>query len=306
MTFDLPDTNQDRYFHLCSDGALTPQFIRSDDDFRSAFNLIGVCAANSGITILAFSIEDTHLHLLACSTYTSCKTFKSMFEDSWDHHIARKRGTLKGADIEIEIIPVDSRDYLMSVGTYTIIQPTKDGKRILPYDYRWGTGSMYFRPDGHVPIWCKNEDGTIAETVAVENLSTRTVRRMLCSRRPVPGDWRICQGLLLPDNYVDTSHYEQIYQTPNCFRVFMASNRSRDQVVQEHIAAYRGVSLDDAEAHQVFRDLMMSLYGFKDVRRLNAEQRIGVAQRLWKIHRLAIRQIAALVRLPYQEVCKYV
>ena len=306
MTFDFADTVQNPFYHLCSDGALTPRLIESEDDFRSAFNLIGVCAANSRIRILSYSIEETHLHLLVCSTYPSCKLFKSMFEESWDHHVARKRGTLKGADIEIEIIPVDSRDYLMNVGTYTIIQPTKDGKGVLPYDYRWGTGSMYFRPEGHVPIWCRNEDGSIADTVAVESLSTRAVRRILCSRRQVPGGWRLCQGLLLPDNYVDTGLYEQIYQTANCFRVYMASNRSREQAVRERIAAFRGVSLDDAEAHQVFSDLMLRLYGFKDVRRLNAEQRIGVAQQLRKIHRLALRQIAALVRLPYQEVCKYV
>jgi len=305
MTTDFYGADRSGYFHLCSDGSLTPQFLTCDEDYRAAFNLIGVCAANCAATILSFSLEDTHLHLLLYGTRESAVEFKMIYEESWVHHVGRVRGSREGADIEFDIIPVENRDYLMSVGTYTIIQPTKDGKQIMPYDYRWGTGSMYFRVAGHRPLWLTDSAGSSIVPVQASSLPVLELRDLLCSHRPIPGEWLLCDGLLLPDNYVDVSHYEQIYRTANCFRVYLASSRNRDQAVQERIAAFRGVALEDAEARLHCKEISKELFGFTDVRRLNAQGRIMLAQHLHRRLRLSSRQIASLVRLPYSEVCKY-
>ena len=294
------------YFHLCSDGALTPRFITSQEDFRTAFNLIGVCAANADVTVLAFSIEDTHLHSLLYGTKSECVKFKTNYEESWSHHIGRVRGSRRDAAIELELIPIDSIDYLMNVGTYAIFQPTKDGKQVMPYDYYWGTGSMYFRVSGHRSIWSLDEQGERIPPVKAGDLSRHELKRIICSHRPVPPEWLICNGILLPDNYVDTDHFEQIYRTANCFRVFLGNNRNKDQLIHERIAAFRGITIDDSEARQLTHNLAKKLFGFVDIRRLDAHQRIILAQELRKQFRLSARQIASLSLLPYPEVCKYI
>jgi len=294
------------FYHLCSDGNLTPQFIVCEDDFRVAFNLVGVCAANSDVNVLSFSIEDTHLHALLLGTKAGCVEFKTQYEESWTHHVGRIRGTRRGADIELELLLIDSQDYLMNVGAYTIYQATKDGKRVMPYDYFWGTGSMYFRRKGHASIWITDDNGEPCQTVRVGDLSERTRSRILCSRLPVPDSWLLCNGILLPENYISVGRYEDIYNTPNCFRVFQGNNRNRDQLVQQRIALARGVTIEDAEARLKCQSLVQQIFGFKDVRRLDALQRIHVAQQLRKQYRLSYRQIAAVVRIPYKEVCKYV
>lgn len=294
------------FYHLCSDGELTPEFITCDEDFRVAFNLVGVCAANADVVVLAYSIEDTHIHSLLYGTKAACVVFKTMYEESWVHHVGCIRGTRKGADIELELLLVDSEDYLLNVGAYTIYQATKDGKSVMPYDYRWGTGSMYFRGKGYTSLWLTDEDGNQCSALQLGDLSERGQKRLLCSRLSVPAAWRICNGILLPENYVDVSRFERIYQTANCFRVFLGNNRNRDQMIQKRIAASRGVSIDDAEARLKCQSLVQQLFGFKDVRRLDALQRVAVAQQLRRQFRLSCRQIAALVRIPYREVCKYV
>ena len=305
MTANSYGTGHSGYYHLCSDGALTPEFLICEDDYRAALNYVGVCAANCDAKILSFSLEDTHLHLLLYGTRESAIEFKSMYEESWAHHIGRVRGGRKGSAIELDIIPIDNEDYLMNVGTYTIVQPTKDGKQIMPYDYRWGTGSMYFRGPGHRSVWHTDSTGGCIAPVRADSLPVMELRNYLSSHRPIPGDWILCDGLLLPDNYVDVAHFESIYKTANCYRVFLASSRSRDQAVQERIAAYRGIALEDIEARQHCRIIMKEIYGFTDVRRLNAQGRIMLAQQLRRRLRLSSRQIASLVRLPYSEVCKY-
>ena len=306
MTFDDPFSGRNGYYHLCSDGELTPRFITGDHDFRIVFNLIGVSAAHCDAIILSFSIEDTHLHSLLYGTRESCVCFKTLFEESWLHHVGRVRGTRKGAEIDLDIIPVDTRDYLMSVGTYTIVQPTKDGKQVMPYDYRWGTGSMYFRGSGHRSIWSLDEQGDRIDPVRAGELSRHQLKQVLGTHRSIPSHWQICNGILLPDNYVDVVHYERIYQTANCYRVFLASNRNKDQLVQQRIAEFRGVAIDDAEARQLCKEFVQSKFGIKDIRRLDGQQRIMVAQQLRRQYKLSARQIASLVHLEYAEVCKYV
>jgi hypothetical protein len=305
MTTDSYGADRSGYFHLCSDGALTPQFLICEEDYRIAFNLIGVCAANCEATTLSFSLEDTHLHLLLYGTRVSAIEFKTKYEESWGHHVGRVRGSREGADIELDVIPVDSEAYLMSVGTYTIVQPTKDGKQIMPYDYRWGTGSMYFRGPGHRSLWLTDIVGSNISPVPAGSLNKHRLRDILGSRRSVPDEWLLCAGLLLPDNYVDVTHFERIYRTANCFRVYLASSRNRDQAVQERIAAFRGVALEDSEARHHCKEVSMEMFGFTDVRRLNAQGLIMLAQQLRRQLHLSSRQIASLVRLPYREVCKY-
>lgn len=305
MTIDSYGTDRYGYFHLCSDGSLTPQFLTCEEDYRVAFNLIGVCAANCEAKILSFSLEDTHLHLLMYGTKESVIEFKTMYEKSWAHHVGRVRGSREGAAVELDIIPINSADYLKNVGTYTIVQPTKDGKQVMPYDYRWGTGSMYFRGQGYRPLWLTNSVGDNVSPVPAGSINIHELKNILGSRRHVPDEWLLSDGLLLPDNYVDVSHYEQIYKTANCFRVYLGSNRNRDQAVQERVAAFRGVALEDAEARYYCREIAKEMFGFTDVRRLNAQGRIKLAHQLRKSLRLSSRQIASLVRLPYGEVCKY-
>ena len=294
------------FYHLCSDGELTPQFITCEDDFRVAFNMVGVCAANTDVIVLSFSVEDTHLHSLLYGKKVDCVEFKTKYEESWAHHVGCLRGTRRGADIELELLFVDSEDYLLNVGAYTIYQATKDGKQVMPYDYRWGTGSMYFRSKGHTSLWLTDDEGNRCPSMRIGDLSERARRRLLCSRLSVPGEWRVCNGILLPENYVDVARFERIYQTANCFRVFQGNNRNRDQMIQKRIAAARGVAIDDAEARIKCQSLVQRMFGFKDVRRLNALQRVEIAQHLRRQFRLSCRQIATLVRIPYKEVCKYI
>lgn len=194
----------------------------------------------------------------------------------------------------------------MNVGTYTIYQATKDGKQVMPYDYRWGTGSMYFRSTGHQPVWATDIYGNFLPPVRVDEYSERVRRRLLCSRLKVPESWTICGNILLPDNYVDVARFEQIYRTANCFRVFLGNTRNRDQLVQEKMAVYRGISLEDTEARRHCKVLMKEMNGFQDVRRLDGHQRILLAQELRKRLKLSAQQIASLVLLPYKEVCKYI
>ena len=297
-----------QYFHYCAKGADARNFILCEADYKAAFNLLGLCAAVSEAIVVSFSIEDSHPHVLLYGTIGQCARFKVLFETTYRHYASETREG--GADFQLhgELYSIgDDLSYLRNVAVYTIIQATKDGKRVMPYDYRWGTGSLYFRSGYYTPVWLFDEKGVIREPVRFGSLAVAPRREILHTRQyTIPEDWLICNGLILPSNYVDVARFEAIYGTFNRFRVYLSSSKSREEEMLSRMAEERGIAFEDTEARMLCGDTCKKLFGTRDPRRLTAPERISLAQTLRRAHRLTRRQLATIVRLPETEIQQYV
>lgn len=296
------------YFHLCSPGEEGKNFIKTRDDHFAAFNLVGVCAAEyeNEVFVLSFSIEDSHPHLLLRGTRRGCELFASRYSKKYSRHIVSSRGNSDGVVINIDVIPVTDEEYLMRTGAYTIIQPTKDGKKVMPYDFLFGTGSMYFRSLRHIPIWLVSESGEVLKPQRIGELSRKQRNKLLfCKKESVPDDWLICQGFLLPSNYVRVDLFENIYKTHNCFRAFCSLTNRQLQEMLARTAEYRGITMDDFEARTVCGQACRQLFGTADTRRLDCRQRLTLAQRMRREYHLSFRQLSTLVHLPEIEIKSY-
>ena len=296
------------YFHVCANGADVRNFIVCQDDYYTAFNLVAVCAANTQAVVVSFSIEDSHPHFLLWGTREDCSRFKTLYETLYIHHAAATRKG--GADLRLrcELYSIgDDEEYLLNVAVYTIIQATKDGKAVMPYDYPWGTGCLVFRKGYYVPVWLFDAHGNICLPVPFGSLGARAQRALLHSQQwSIPDDWMVCNGLVLPTNYVDVTRFESIYGTHNRFRVFLSSPRKREEAMLARMSGQWGVSLEDMEARKVCGDMCKRLYGTRDPRRLDGSCRIRLAQQLRNQYKITFRQLAVLVRLSETEIRTYV
>ena len=181
--------DQKQFFHFCANGAETRNFIISEEDYYANFNLIGVCAANSDVIVVSFSLEDSHPHGLLWGTRQSCVEYMAKYEEQVRRYSARTHPPGTKFVFKCELYPIDDEKYLKNVATYTIIQPTKDGKPIMFYDYIWGTGSMYFRSKTHTPVWYFDNNGIIQEPVPFGSLTARDKRAITHSQiLAVPDD----------------------------------------------------------------------------------------------------------------------
>lgn len=293
------------YHHFYANGADARNFLISKEDFYAAFNRIGVCAHNSGAEVVCFSIEDSHPHALLYGTVQKCTMFKSLFVSSSLHYILSTRGSMDGVVLNCSLDPITKRDYLMNVGTYVLVQPTKDGKKVMPYDYLWGSGSMYFRDSRIIPIWRINERGEVCPCRRIGDMTIRERREIIHSKMTVPEDWLVCNGFILPSNYLNVKLFEQIYGTHNCFRTFLTAGNRKMDVVAERMAEVRGLLMDDLEARSVTSEVCMELYGKQTSRWLDVSQRFNLARELKNRYRLSLRQLATLTRLPEEELAKY-
>lgn len=297
-----------QFFHLCGNGTQSRNFITCEADFQAAFNLIGVCAANTDAVVVSFSIEESHPHALLWGTETACLLFKDKYETQYRHFAAATRSKGFELVLDFELYPIgDDENYLKNVAIYTIIQPTKDGKPVMFYDYRWGTGSMYFRSKNYVPVWYFDRQGVIREPRSFGELTVREQRSIVRSKSlTVPSDWLVCNGLLLPSNYVNPKIFENIYRTHNSYRVFSANSKAREDEMLRKMADYRGITIDDIEARRLCGDLSKELFLIRDVRRLDTSQRLALAQHLRRQYRMSFRQLTFLVGLNENDLRKYV
>lgn len=297
---------EEHFFHMFANGDDAKNFITSEQEFKLAFNRFGVCAYLTGATVISFSVEDTHPHALLWGTRSACTRFKEMYECLSLKSIARRRGTTKGVLLECELDEISDESYLMNVGTYTIVQATKDGKAIMPYDYRYGTGALYFRSRHSILPWLVDDNGTACSPMPLSSL-TQYQRREICGTREyLPSNWLVCNGFILPTNYVDIERFESIYRTHNCFRAFLSSKKSQDTAIMNRMSDIRGVTIEDLEAKHLCADACRSLFGRNATTHLDTQQRISLARTLRIRYRLSYRQLSALVHLPETELRKYV
>lgn len=285
-------------FHIFSNGALTPDLFLSDRDFTLATNRLAVTAHLSDVRILAYSFEDTHLHVLAKGTVERCTRFK--------HELQRLINKWKTISLVLEMEEVTDSKYLMSVGTYVVCQATKDGKHVLPSDYKWSSASLYFRQGDIDLLWTLSEGHLFKDTVHMHEISLRTQRTMFHTRSRLPDDWMVCDGLILPSSFVDIEGFESIYKTHNCFRTYCGSSKASDQIVMESMAEKTGINMLETEARSIARQTSLSLFGVADIRKLNLSQRIRIGRTLRRKHHMGIPQISRRIYLRESEVRKVI
>lgn len=301
------DDGQARFHHAFSNGADARNFIICEADAFAAFNRIGICAArHPKVRIASATVEDTHIHALLHGVRTDCEAWCRDYEWLTTKYTIASRRSRDGLRIFITLEPITDESYLMNAAAYTIIQPTKDGKRIMPYDYLWGTGPMYFRDARAVLPWLIGEGGQLNIPSEIGLLPRREQNQVLHSKKEVPGNWLICNGFLLPCNYIDVALFESIFKTHNCFRSFLSNSRKESQRVVDSMAAAVGISLEDSEARQKCQALCLNMFGSRDVRTLNSQQRLRLATALRSTHGISFRQVATLVHLPEEEVRQFV
>lgn len=295
----------ERYYHMYANGDDAKNFVIEENDFKAAFNRIAVCASMSGIRILAASIEDSHPHVLLKGLPERAEDFKRRYKDLSTRYITRHRGSFDGVVLNLELSEIHDESYLMNAAIYVIIQATKDGKPVLPYDYLYGTGALYFRRPGTILPWDHDYKGALHERRGLGSFPIQEQWRICNTKVHMPSEWIVVNGIIHPGCYIDIAGYEAIFRTHNCFRAFLASNKSRDEIVRRTMASVRGITMEDMEARRLCQDRCVALFGKRTTMHLTTEQRLTLAQNLRSSYRLSFRQLSKLTRLPESEIRKY-
>ncbi len=296
----------EHYYHMFANGDDAKDFITNEEEHKAAFNRFAICQYRTGVSVLSMSVEDSHPHSLLWGDLETCMMFKNLYEDLSMRSIIRNRGSKDGVVLNCELLEIEDELYLLNTGTYTITQATKDGKPVMPYDYLYGTGALYFRNRNVIMPWLISADGHEMQPVRIGDLPVNEQRRLSGSRICLPPDWLVCNGFVLPANYIDINRFEAIYRTHNCFRAFLAGGKDRDKELFRRMANARGVVIEDIQARKLCEECNLRLFGKHSTRHLKTDDRILLSQDLRNRYHLSYRQLSSLVKLPEAELRKYV
>ena len=291
-----------KYYHFYSEGRVAVELFLSKSDFVAALNRLAVCAARfPGVAVVAFTFEDTHVHFLLYCLEEDGKAFCDLFKRLTMIYLSHTRGGKpSGLQILFDVEEIDDESYLKKVGVYVIVQPTKDGKGIMPYDYPWSSAPLYFRGEKAVPLWFVDKHGVVQDTIRIGDMTYREKRKKIKTAVGLPDEWLVCNDIVLPSNYVDVSRFENVYKTHNAFRAFLS--RSSDSEVIQQAASVRGVSLPDHEMRGACRKICKEVFSVGDVRRLDSARRLEVARHLRRRYLVSKKQLSRIVHVPLDEI----
>lgn len=292
-------------YHVYSNGTVGRNFIICEDDYVSAFNRIGICAAFSPVRVLGASVQDTHIHILLKGEYPEVRKFMRRYKDLTTRYISLTRGSRDGVRLVLDASiagKTDDPSALKRIANYVISQPTKDGRRVLPYYYRWSTASLYFKPGWMPSIWHFDDNQRFVPEVRFGDMSWKDKRSVSHSHYGLPDGWRVCGRTILPENYVDVHAFEEIYGTPNAFTVFMGSTSSQIDLLKTEIAMKRGMAIEDLDARKFCEEMSIKMFGHGTVKELAPEKRLALALALKRKYGLSSRQLATVTRLSLDDI----
>lgn len=195
--------------------------------------------------------------------------------------------------VEVQIVLVDSQEYLENVIAYVLRNPLAAGILLLPYHYPWSSAALYFN------------GGVQLAGVPLSEMNERKRFRILRSRVPVPDSYLVDgQGMILPSCYVDSKTVEQVFRHPSRFMMSLARKVENDVEIQLGVADR--VSMTDQEILTQMRDLLRNEFGKESLSELSMEQRIRLCPLLKRNFRAGIKQIARITRLAPETVAKVV
>lgn len=294
-------------WHFCTDGNAVDALFKDEDDFRYGMNQIFVMSRLFRVTILAFSLMDTHVHFVLHGNFGDCNRMMHEYLRRLSIHISvRYREHNKLLRMPLTHQSVDNDFYLKTVICYTIKNAPVAGLPYNAWDYPWSSGPLYFRPKGcwNSPQWSR--------TAIVTNLKGRMMRSILHSQSTVSShgvtdieddgflNVKVLDGLVLPEEYVAYEIVEKIFRTHRSFNYFMSITKDSDVDSRGGLISRLTVPMQEMRQHR--RELSMEMFGTDLLKQLDMPRRIRLARALKSRYNSSVKQIARLCGLVYDEV----
>lgn len=282
------------YYHICSDGNRSAALFHNENDFAAAMNRVAVCSLLSPCSILAFALMGNHFHFVCHFTSEDeCFHFVNNFKRLTGKYNSDVYGESSSLSrLPVKVIPVPDQDYLRTLIAYVVKNPTK-ARLDMFYLYPWGTGNLYFRG---------SHSGNGQNDVAAGSLGVKKLRALCRTRCTIPPWWLIRNGIILPENYVQSEKVEQLYITTRSYMYFLSMNK--DDIIEKDFGVWNELRLSDAELRISRAKLSMTMFGTDNIRNLSAPMRLKLARVMRQKYLCSRKQLARIVLLPYEDVAR--
>lgn len=257
------------YYHIYSDGKKADIPFGSDELKIFAVNSIAIVANQTGVDVLCYEINDTHLHTVIRANPGEAEAFRTALS----LRIVRYYGRfgykkLLGGGFFLACEQAKDREDLLRKIIYTF-RNCLDFYNKTPWNYKWGVGDLYFSDKTGKPRGFK-----------VGDLSRRAQKALFHTYYILPPDWEYDRdGMLLPECFVDYEHVENLFVTPRAYIAFMFVKKEDEHQMQMQFSTRYILerSLQDIRSRG---DSLCNSYFGRSLRTASFEQRLKVAAKI--------------------------
>lgn len=283
-----------QYYHVSSHGLEKNDIFKKREDFIAGMNDIAICVLGFDVSVLCFCLMSNHFHFVLCGTLEECRKFAEEYKRRCAMRMRFAGGEVHGMrGVEVQIVLIDSREYLENVIAYVLRNPLAAGIIMMVHHYPWSSASLYFN------------GGTQYDGEKLNEMSERKRFRILKSRVTVPDHYFVdSQGVILPSCYVDSKIVEQLFRHPS--RLMMSLAKKIENDVEIFLGVAEQVSMTDQEILTQIGELIRREFHKDSISQLSMEQRIKLCLLLKRNFRAGVKQIARITRIDHETIEKVV
>lgn len=282
------------YYHVCSEGLEKRMIFRNRREFIMGINYVALCHLKCNVRILCFCLMGNHFHFILSGSYQECWKFGNEYKRMCGMMMKRTQESDAGMkDVELQVKEITNMSYLEYTIAYVLRNPVVAGFRIMPHQYEWGSGDMYFR------------SSYIASGRRADSFSIKELSRMLNSNIKIPGHYIIDEsGIISPLNYIDYKEVEDIFKHPSRLLGLLSAKKETEFEIFMGVAD--NYIPDIEELKDSVRELIRVEFGVKAVSQLSMEQKVLLCGLMRRNFRASRKQIALITRLNMETINKVV
>lgn len=290
----LPDGSEASVFpfHTCTKGLEDRVLFRDEEDLRTGYNLIPICARRTNVIVVSECVLSTHFHaMILAGSYSDAGRFIESVKRSASKILAEKYGPGPLYFHGIEARPIYLEDNAHVRNTLCYIPRNSLDMGIKVDEYKWSSYKAMF-----------SQKGTCHSARKVSAMTTRETRAMFKVGdilKDVP--WMITEdGRIEPESFCDIRYAEESFCNDLSYFTRILELSDDDQM--EEILVRKPTRLMTTEA-------LMKEIEVEGIRRygvgaslLTRSQKIPLLKRFYYSSKVTPSQLARCFGLPLEEV----
>ena len=279
------------YWHICTDGNFQKDIFLCDEEFKIAMNCMAFCILEYGIDLIAFVIMNNHIHFIVECAKEKSLSFFNDFRIRVKHCLSyrQKSSLLDGFECD-EPIAITSLQQLRNEIVYIHRNPFVARQDTLPYNYQWSSGCLYFNEaTAHIPA------KSYSQLTYKERRALHT-----SSKLPVPESFRIRNGFILPESFIDIPRCERYFRHASHYFFSLTKNLEAYSEVSQRLGD--NICLNDEEVFSAASLIAKNTLGVERLNLLVGDQSRIVAIELHNKYKASIKQISRILKLSIDQL----
>lgn len=283
----LDISNNEQFFHVCTDGQSNGIVHTSDTDYRQSIVISAISAYLAGVKILCFCHMSSHSHfVIRCRTAEQARNFAISFKRDYARYMFIEHGmSMVYRDVNAKPREITDLYYLRNCISYVLLNPVAACIVPRPEDYQWSSFNAYFGG---------NQIDSGVEPLA--SMTVREIRATLRTRHDLKHSGFVIdnQKNLLVSSFVDFKSVESIFGSRTDFYRSLLMTKSASE--EEKYVEIRLKYSDDELLAEV-ANVAANKYNVRQLSELTKEQKRLIALHLKKKSHASVSRIARVLRM---------